>query len=138
MAIISGNSLSQAEEFSILAANSGLKMAPGYRAGLEPLPAEYPKILADPDSISKWWFGHPYRRWSSFLPYRALEDQLRVDVPLYVYHGRADIATPAEGARALKAAFDAAGKKNIVYVEDDRGHSGFMARFGEVAKWPRD
>jgi len=138
VAIISGNSLSQAQEFEILAAKDGLKMPGDYRAGLNSLKEEYPKIQADPDSISKWWFGHPFRRWSSFLPYRALDDQLKLDVPLYVYHGRMDIATPVEGSRALAAAFAAAGKRNLLYVEDDGGHSGFMARLNEVAAWFRD
>jgi pimeloyl-ACP methyl ester carboxylesterase len=138
VAVISGNSLSQAEEFGILADKDGLKMPDSYRAGLTSLPEEYPKIQDDPDSITKMWFGHTYRRWSTFLPYRPLEDLLKIDVPLYAYHGRKDISTPVEGSRALKAAFDAAGKSNLLYVEDDGDHSGFMARMNDIAIWFRD
>jgi pimeloyl-ACP methyl ester carboxylesterase len=138
VALIAGNSLSQDEEFGILAEKGELSMPEDYRASLGSFDAEYRKIQADPGSISKWWFGHAYRRWSSFLPYAPLEDILRIEVPLYVYHGRNDFATPVEGSRALKAAFDAAGKHNLSYVEDDGDHSGFLARLGELAEWLKE
>jgi pimeloyl-ACP methyl ester carboxylesterase len=138
VAVIAGNSLSQADEFGIMAENDALNMPDDYRASLKSLPEEYAKILADPESISKWWFGHAYRRWSSFLPYAPLDDLLKIDVPLYVYHGRRDISTPVEGSRALKAAFDAAGKTNLNYVEDDGDHSGFVARMGDLARWLKE
>jgi pimeloyl-ACP methyl ester carboxylesterase len=135
VALIAGNSLAQAEEFRMLAAKGDLKMPEDYRASLESFDEEYRKIQADPGLISKWWFGHAYRRWSSFLPYAPLADILKIDVPLYVYHGRNDISTPVEGSRALKEAFDAAGKRNLSYVEDDGDHSGFLSRMGELAQW---
>src|SRR5262249_55685248 len=38
---------------------------------------EWSRIQKDPDSINKFWLGHPYRRWSSFLKHSVAEELLR-------------------------------------------------------------
>ncbi len=65
--------------------------------------AEWKKIEADPDSITKFWRGHPYRRWSSFLHSSTLSELLRSKARIYVAQGTDDAATSVEAFDVLRA-----------------------------------
>ena len=62
-------------------AASGLEYWAKPRPGEEPAAAaaraeaffaEWRAVQADPDSISKFWMGHPHRRWSTFLKHSVV------------------------------------------------------------------
>jgi len=51
---------------------------------------EYKKIYRDPTSTKNEWWGHTYKRWSSFTerdPYKYL---LELDIPIYIANGSLD------------------------------------------------
>jgi len=63
--------------------------------------ADWQKILEDPDSTTKLWLGHPYRRWSSFLKTSVVEELLRAKARVYLAQG-------TEDANQTVASFDVA------------------------------
>ena len=65
--------------------------------------AEWTHVLADPDSLTKFWMGHPYRRWSSFLASSTLENLLISKAHIYLAHGTADQAVPVASFDVLHA-----------------------------------
>jgi pimeloyl-ACP methyl ester carboxylesterase len=82
--------------------------------------AELEAALADIQANSEtgtMWLGHPYRRWGSYLFDAPLHDLLKVGRPILVMHGDADRSVPVESARALRDAFQKAGKPNLTYRE---------------------
>ncbi|MBI3206060.1 MAG: alpha/beta hydrolase [Myxococcales bacterium] len=96
----SGGGLDQANELGIL-----VDRQPGYlgirdRAELE---RAFARIRHEPDSLAQW-LGHPYRRWSSYLWSRPLDDLKRSRASVLALHGSEDENVPPESARALGAA----------------------------------
>lgn len=120
--IISGSGgLSQAEEFEILQHYADLPDP--LRQGYEQLGSVIEEIRADPDSIEKEYFGHTFKRWSSFLDYRPLDDLMEIDIPILLIHGTEDVNSPVETAQALAEEFNAQGKTNLTYHEyEGMGH----------------
>lgn len=51
-------------------------------------------IQKDPDSISKFTWGHPYRRWSSFCASSTMEELLRSKARVYIAQGTEDKSVP--------------------------------------------
>jgi len=108
---------------------------------------EWTRIQADPNSITRFWMGHPYRRWATFLPYSLTTELLRTKARLYLAHGTNDKATPV-------TAFDVARAELAVNNRDvtaerlegaDHGFrtkdvpegspDGLQALFGRVLDW---
>jgi len=65
--------------------------------------AKWAEIQADPDSTSKFWMGHPYRRWSSFLKANLTSDLVRANARVYLAHGTDDRSVPVESHDACEA-----------------------------------
>ncbi len=108
---------------------------------------EWARIQADPNNITKFWMGHPYRRWSTFLPYSLTAELLRTKARIYLAHGTNDMSTPV-------TAFDVARAELAVHKRDvtaerlegaDHGFrtetmpegspDGLQALFGRVLVW---
>ena len=108
---------------------------------------EWAQIQTDPNSITKFWMGHPYRRWSTFLSYSLTTELLRTEARIYLAHGTNDMATPV-------TAFDVARAELAVHKRDvtaerlegaDHGFrteampegspDGLQALFGRVLAW---
>jgi dienelactone hydrolase len=108
---------------------------------------EWARIRADPDSITKFWRSHPYRRWSTFLPSGLTAELLRSRARVYLAHGADDAASPV-------TAFDLARAELAVHHRDvtaerlegaDHGFrteampkgspDGMRAVFGRVLAW---
>jgi dienelactone hydrolase len=64
---------------------------------------EFQEILADPESIARFWLGHPYRRWSSFLKESVVSELLRTKAHIYLAHGTLDTTIPAVAHDVLVA-----------------------------------
>jgi len=109
-----GGGWSQAQEFEHF-----VRSRPGSIPGIdtpEQLKAKFADIRDHP-SADTMWFGHPYRRWASYMFDRPGDDLLKVDAPILLIHGDADQSVPVESARALRDAFAAAGKSSLTYKE---------------------
>ena len=88
---------------------------------------QWADIQADPDSISKFWMGHPYRRWSSFLKTNTTEDLVRAKARVYLAHGVEDQAVPVEAHDACYAELLAKARNVTAERLDGLDHS-FMPR----------
>lgn len=64
---------------------------------------EWAKIQADPDSITKFWLSHPYRRWSTFLASSLVAELLRSKARIYLAHGTNDMASPVTDFDVVRA-----------------------------------
>ena len=61
------------------------------------------RVLADPDSIARFAWGHPYRRWSSFLETSTLDKLLRSRARVYLIHGSDDKVVPVATFEVLRS-----------------------------------
>lgn len=60
-------------------------------------------ILADPSSGSKFAWGHPYRRWSSFFAQSAGDNLLQSKARVYIVSGMQDTSTPILSTEVMAA-----------------------------------
>jgi pimeloyl-ACP methyl ester carboxylesterase len=68
------------------------------------------KIQKAPASITQFWLGHPYRRWSSFLKHSVMEELLRAKARIYVAGGTRDAVIPVAAHDMLVAELRARGR----------------------------
>ncbi|MGH9769543.1 MAG: hypothetical protein ACREAB_19125 [Blastocatellia bacterium] len=71
---------------------------------------EWAKTRKDPESISKFWLGHPYRRWSSFLKHSVIEELLRTKARIYLAQGTLDTSVSVKAHDVLVAELRARGR----------------------------
>lgn len=79
-------------------------------------------VQSDPESITKFWKGHPYRRWSSFLASSTLEGLARTDARIFLAHGSEDTAVPIVSFDVARAELTARGKSVTAERVDGAGH----------------
>jgi pimeloyl-ACP methyl ester carboxylesterase len=108
---------------------------------------EWAKIRADPDSTTKFWMGHPYRRWSSFLPHSLTEELLRSKARVYLVHGTEDTSEAVASFDVARAELAARGRDVTAERLEGADHGfrtadmpagspdGLKAAFGRVLKW---
>ena len=105
--------------------------------------AESKQIAKDPQSLTKSWYGHPYRWWSEVLDMDPLPDLLKLDIPVLVGIGEKDASVPQESAQLLQRQFKEAGKTNLkLEIYPDANHrlqsadksyrSEYFARLSEL------
>ena len=101
-------------------------------------------IEADPDSVTKFFMGHPYRRWSSFLKTSVLTELLRSHARVYLAHGTRDQAVTVSGFDVLRAELAARGRQVTVervegadhgFVRGPEDQEGIRTIFGHVMQW---
>lgn len=105
----------------------------------------FERIRSDPQSISKFAWGHPYRRWSSFLATSVLDELLRTKARVYVAHGSQDAAVPIAAFDVLRAELIRHGRNlttrriedaDHAFATSDRVSPGVMMEvFAEIVKW---
>lgn len=126
-----GGGFSFAEEMKYQAQQKVRRMNPfiklGYKARHIMFPHEYEefyeKMVKEPDSLEvygsktqKWWASH--------LRYHPLPDLLKLEMPIYMIHGKEDLMVPVRSADHVFESFKKQGKKNLMYVRPhDAGHS---------------
>jgi dienelactone hydrolase len=81
------------------------------------------KIQADPESVTKFQWGHPYRRWFSFLKSSVTAELLRSKVPIYLAQGAEDTNSPVGGFDVLYAELLAQGRKVTMERLQGANHS---------------
>lgn len=103
------------------------------------------KIQKDPESISQFWLGHPYRRWSSFLTHSVAEELLRAKARVYIAAGTRDAVIPVSAHDMLAAELRARGREVTAerlegadhgfLTEGMRPPAGMQAVLGRVLQW---
>lgn len=80
-------------------------------------------IQADPDSSTRFAWGHPYKRWSSFFRVDPGDELLRSKARIYIAFGTADEAVPALSEEIAIAKLRLAGRDLTVRRVANAGHS---------------
>lgn len=112
--------------------------------GVDDVYPAWAAIAADPEATTLWW-GHPYRRWSSFLSQSPLDGLRASGARVYLAWGTKDRATPAVSGEVMAAELTRLGRDVTVerrQGEDHgfrgRGHGagvGFRDVFTHVVTW---
>lgn len=125
---------------------------PGDKAGdgdkrREQMYEQWKKVIADPDSITTYWLGHPHRRWSSFLKHNSTEFLLRSKAKVYLAHGTADSASYIGEFDVLRAELAAHGRDFVTERLDGLTHGytkpdeppgpprEMQSLFGRILSW---
>jgi pimeloyl-ACP methyl ester carboxylesterase len=108
---------------------------------------EWAKIRRDPDSITQFWLGHPYRRWSGFLSHSVTEFLLQSPAKIYLAQGDADKSVAPLSHHVLVAELLARGRdvtSEIITGADhgfnsvtqpESGGAPMRRVFGRVLRW---
>jgi erythromycin esterase len=108
------------------------------------------KVLADPENSDRFWLGHPYRRWSSFLKTSTLEGLVASKSPIFAAHGTLDRAVPVASFDVLRAELLARGRDLTALRLEGRDHGfrkadgapgdvrGLQDVLGRVVDWFQD
>ncbi len=103
---------------------------------LQELDATYAAIAADSASGSKFAWGHPYKRWSSFFKASALDDLARARARVYLLGGMRDTNVPTLSTELLYAELKTRGRDVHIRRIPDAGHDLLQpgAGYGELEK----
>jgi dipeptidyl aminopeptidase/acylaminoacyl peptidase len=108
---------------------------------------EWAEVQKDPESISRFWLGHPYRRWSSFLATSVTVELLQSKARVFLAQGALDKSVPPTGHDVLVAELRAQGRDVTAERIEDADHgfrkadepqgssAGMQAVFGQVVDW---
>jgi predicted esterase len=83
---------------------------------------ELENINQDPQSHTKFAWGHPYKRWSSFFRLDPAENLLKAKAKVYLMFGTSDTATPALSQEIIAVKLKSAGKDITVRRISDANH----------------
>ncbi len=84
---------------------------------------EWKDIQADPMSIEKFFFGHPYRRWSTFLASSPIAELSAFKGQVFIAQGAEDQAVDPKSAEVLYSSLLAKGVKVKLDMVPDANHS---------------
>jgi dipeptidyl aminopeptidase/acylaminoacyl peptidase len=102
------------------------------------------RILADSTNADSLWFGHPYRRWASFLATSPAEKLRLSRAAVFSAQGTADQAVTVESFDVLCAMLLSQGRSRVCHrVEGadhnfraaDRANDGWAEVLGLVVDW---
>ncbi|WP_306398040.1 alpha/beta hydrolase family protein [Telluria beijingensis] len=101
-------------------------------------------ILADPSSGTKFAWGHPYRRWSSFFAQSAGDNLLQSKARVYVVSGMKDASTPILSTEVMVAQLRGQGRDVTVrrvpaadhdLVPAGGGYEQVQAEYEAIMAW---
>lgn len=115
------------------AASGGEQQKQVSSAEVERVYQQWQKIKADPNSITKTAWGHPYIRWSSFFSSSSLEDLLHCKTKAYLVQGTADLSVPVASFDVMRAEL-AAHERDAVFERIDGANHGLTIGTGKSAK----
>lgn len=76
---------------------------------------DFQKIYAKPNSTKDFWFGHTFKRWSSFTKIPNIDFYKQLKIPIYIAQGTADVNTSPLSADYLRLEFFRLGKNNLTF-----------------------
>ncbi|NCN27577.1 prolyl oligopeptidase family serine peptidase [bacterium] len=88
-------------------------------------------ISKDPTSISRSAWGHPFKRWASFMSTSPIEELKKSKAKILAVHGTQDQSSPIESFDILRSELTTAGAK-VTFVTLEGADHGFNL-FGEQA-----
>ena len=110
---------------------------------------DFRRIFADPDSTTRMFQGHAYRRWSTFCQHPPADNLLRTKAKLYVAHGSEDTSGPIEAFDYLVAELIRHGRRDVTirrFANRDHGLRDVSKPatgppmqdvFGEIIEWAK-
>ena len=113
-------------------------------AGLE---EQIREILADPESETKMFAGHAYKRWSTFATVAAADNLAAGKAKLFLAHGVEDESVPIESFDQLVVDLLRKGRQNVtvrrypgcdhsyIRVGEEPSNDPFQKVIGEVIAW---
>jgi pimeloyl-ACP methyl ester carboxylesterase len=117
----------------------------GGNEAAESVYAGWAAIEADPTSVTRFFEGHPYRRWSSFLATSTIQELLRSKAAVYAAAGTLDQVVPIVELDMLRAELVAKGRKPVVERIEGADHAlnmagqppqaGMSAVFSRILAW---
>jgi len=108
---------------------------------------EWNAVRANPDSITDFWLGHPYRRWSTFCATSVINELLRSHAIVYAAQGTADVNVAPKAHDVLVAELRARGRDVTSDKIEGADHgfntpdmprgapTGMKAMFGKILDW---
>jgi dienelactone hydrolase len=102
------------------------------------------QIQADMNSTTKFFWGHPYRRWSSFLKTSVLAELLQAKAKIYLAQGTLDQTVTVTGFDMLRAELVSRGRDVTVERIEGADHGftrgpedmeGIRRVFANVVNW---
>jgi pimeloyl-ACP methyl ester carboxylesterase len=108
---------------------------------------EWSAIQKDPESTTRFWMGHPYRRWSSFLQTTVRDELLGTKARIFLAQGGRDNSVPPAGHDVLVAELRAKARDVTAERIDDADHgfskpdqgagsgAGMRELLGRVVDW---
>ena len=85
--------------------------------------AQWDSILAHPDASDRQFFGHPYRRWSSFLRDSPIRQLRQTGAKIFMAQGAQDRAVSRESFDALAADLTGTGRRPVTWLVPHADHS---------------
>lgn len=89
---------------------------------LQELDARFSAISADPKSTSKFAWGHPYLRWSSFFAQSTMDNLAHSQARVYLASGMQDNSVPILSTEAMYAQLRAQGRDVTIRRVPGAGH----------------
>ena len=77
---------------------------------VQALYTDWEKIQRDPESIAQFWLGHPYRRWSGFVPHSVTELLVTAKARVLAVQGAADTSVSVKSFDVLVADLKSKGR----------------------------
>jgi predicted esterase len=107
--------------------------------------SQWEAIRADPESATRDFFGHPFRRWSSFLADSPIAALAHTPAKVFLAQGERDQAVSRASFDALAAQLTAAGRAPAVHLMAGADHSfalagaaprdGWAEILGDLVRW---
>ena len=142
--VLSGGGPTQLFDLAVLASKGQFGSTHTQHA-VEEIYSTWAKIEKDPDRIDLMAWGHPYRRWSSFIRTSPLESLRASNARVYLAYGTKDQAVPPESAELVRATLVAGGRDVEVDRREGEDHgfskpgqdpsAGFAQVFTGLIRW---
>lgn len=80
-------------------------------------------IQANPDSADEFFFGHPYRRWATFLSTSTMEELESIEARVLLIQGAKDLAVAPETMTMTQTHLTSKGKDVTAHMIAEGDHS---------------
>lgn len=136
----SGSGNSQYNDFALMIRKQVSEKKISEKTATMKLDSLYEKlndIEAHPNEINTFWMDNTYKRWHEFSE-PAVENLLKISIPIFVAIGTQDQAVPIESSLIIKSEFIRKHKKNLTYrIYQDYDH-GFETVPSHPDEEPQD
>lgn len=136
----SGSGNSQYNDFALMIRKDASEKKIDEKLAAMKLDSLYEKLTdieAHPNDINKFWMNNTYKRWHKFSE-PAVENLLKINIPVFVAIGTQDQAVPIESSLIIKSEFIRKHKKNLTYrIYPDYDH-GFETVPSNPDEEPQD